>query len=346
MQNENAVINVVTLTYNQSRYIRQCIESVLAQRTSFPFTYIIADDGSDDGTAEIVREYAQKYPDRIVPVFEEHVSSRHTVRKMFEACRGKYVTLCEGDDYYTDPGRLHYMAEFLEARQECAACFHPVRVKVEGQPDQESLYPDLGRFTHLRGRDLFSLEDLLRANMVQTNGVMYRWRFRDGLPDWFRENVVPGDWYWHLLHAELGPFAWLNRPMSVYRRHAAGMWWNADYDKAIHLERNARRELDFYREINAHFKGRYLEEIKAHVFNLLIQVIRHCAQSNDRLLLRRICCNYYQWYMLLLAEVAKEQNTRLLDLLNVITPPPYRERCRALRKNFSEHLPCASIPAC
>lgn len=64
------------------------------------------------------------------------------------------------------------------------------------------------------------------------------------------------------------------------------MWWNADYDKAIHLERNARRELDFYREINAHFKGRYLEEIKAHVFNLLIQVIRHCAQSNDRLLLR------------------------------------------------------------
>lgn len=337
----NAVINVVTLTFNQSKYIRQCIESVLAQRTTFPFKYIIADDGSDDGTAEIVREYAQKYPDCIVAVFEEHVGSRHTVRKMFEACDGKYVTLCEGDDYYTDAGRLQYMAEFLEARPECAACFHPVRVKVEGRPDLESLYPNLDGFAHLRGRDVFYLEDMLRANMVQTNGVMYRWRFHDGLPGWFRENVIPGDWYWHLLHAEMGPFAWLNRPMSVYRRHDKGMWWNADYDKALHLERNARRELDFYREINAHFKGRYLEVIKPHVFNLLIQVIRQCARSDDDLLLRRLCRDYHQWYLLFLAEVAREQNTRLLDLLNTLTPPAYRERCRVMRRNISEHLPCA-----
>lgn len=338
---QDVLINVATLTYNQGGYIRQCIESVLTQRTSFPFTYVIADDGSDDGTTEIVQEYARAYPDVIVPVLVERVSPRRTVRKMFEACKGTYVTLCEGDDYYTDVERLQRMAEFLETRPELAACFHPVSVRVEGQEDTCTLYPNLERFAHLRGRDVFYLEDLLHANIVQTNGVMYRWRFCDGMPDWFKEDLIPGDWYWHLLHAEAGPFGWLDRPMSVYRRHPKGMWWDADYNRIRHLEHNARRELNFYQEINAHFKGCHLEEIKGHVFNLIIEIIRHCARSNDKYPLRRVCRDYHQWYALLIAEVAREQNTRLLDMLNFLTPPRYRERCRVARKNFSEYLPCA-----
>jgi hypothetical protein len=92
---------------------------------------------------------------------------------------------------------------------------------------------------------------------MQTNSVMYRWRFRNGLPDWFRTDLTPGDWYWHLLHAEMGKIAFINTEMSVYRRHEKGVYWLSEVDAIKHRALVGMRELEVYDVINKHFDRKF-----------------------------------------------------------------------------------------
>ncbi len=110
------LVSVRTSTYNHGPYIRQCIEGVLMQKTDFPFEFIIGEDFSTDETREIVFEYAGKYPDVIrVITADYNVGSKANGRRCIRACRGKYMAICEGDDYWTDPLKLQKQVDFLEA---------------------------------------------------------------------------------------------------------------------------------------------------------------------------------------------------------------------------------------
>lgn len=113
------LVSVRTSTYNHGKYIKYCIEGVLMQKTTFPFEFIIGEDCSTDGTREIVFEYAKKYPDIIrVITADYNVGSKANGRRCIRACRGKYMAICEGDDYWTDPLKLQKQVDFLEANPE------------------------------------------------------------------------------------------------------------------------------------------------------------------------------------------------------------------------------------
>lgn len=249
-------LSVVTLTYNHAPFIRDCMDSVIAQQTNFPIQHIIADDCSDDGAQAIILEYAAKYP-HIVPVFQTKRSGGHNnVRSMFEMARTEYVALCDGDDYFSDPLKLQRQADFLDAHQECGLCFHVARVTYEDAPGKERFYPEPGMLP--RGvRPIYTLVDLLRHNFMQSNTAVYRWRFRNGLPDWFHDKLSPADWYWHLLHAEIGPIGFINNVMSVYRRHKNSSYYQAEVDPLRHRYRKGMRELVTYDVINRHFNRKY-----------------------------------------------------------------------------------------
>ncbi len=249
-------LSVTTLTYNHAAFIRDCIESVISQRTDFPIQHIIADDCSNDGTQDIILEYAARYP-HIVPVLQPKRSGGSgNVRSMFEAARTEYVALCDGDDYFSNPLKLQTQVEFLDAHKDCGLCFHVARVTYEDTPGKERLYPELD--TLPRGvRVIYTLLDLLRYNFMQSNAVVYRWRFRDGLPDWFCDNLCPADWYWHLLHAEIGPIGFINKTMSVYRRHKNSTYYQAEEDPLRHRCKRGMRELATYDAINRHFNRKY-----------------------------------------------------------------------------------------
>ena len=117
------MVSIQCFTYNHEPYIRQCLEGFVMQKTNFRFEAIVHDDASTDGTATIIREYAEKYPDIIKPIFEtENQYSKRDGsldRIMDEACKGKYIALCEGDDYWTDPLHLMKQITFLENNSEC-----------------------------------------------------------------------------------------------------------------------------------------------------------------------------------------------------------------------------------
>lgn len=111
----NPLVSIRTSTYNHGPYIKQCIEGILMQKTNFAFEYIIGEDFSTDETREIVFDYAKRYPNIIrVITADYNVGSKANGRRCINACRGKYMAICEGDDYWIDPLKLQKQVDFLE----------------------------------------------------------------------------------------------------------------------------------------------------------------------------------------------------------------------------------------
>ena len=166
-------ITVICISYNQEKYIRQTLEGVIMQKTDFDFEVIISDDYSTDNTANIIREYEKKYPD-IFRIFyhDKNMGSINNFIFALSRTKSKYVALCEGDDYWTDPYKLQKQVDFLEAHPDYSICFHPVRVIYENNPDKTEVFP-----TKKILKNDFSFKHLLKINFIQTNSVVYRWRF-------------------------------------------------------------------------------------------------------------------------------------------------------------------------
>lgn len=215
-------VSIVATTHNQEAYVSQAFDSFIAQRTDFPVEIIVADDASTDTTPAIIRDYAERYPQLFRPIFRsENLGLNRNLTGALTAARGKYIALCEADDYWIDPLKLSKQVAFLDQHPTTTVCFHPVRVTWEDGYARDSKFPPL----HLRGN--LSTETLLLMNFIQTNSVVYRRLERyDDIP----ADVMPLDWYLHVRHAARGDIAMLPETMAVYRRHAQGMWHNQVVD--------------------------------------------------------------------------------------------------------------------
>jgi len=286
---------VLTLTQNHAPFIMDCMDSVLAQQTAFPVQHIIVDDRSTDDTRHIIYEYAQKY-DSILPLFlPSYQAGGKNVRVLFDACRSPFAALCDGDDYFTDPQKLQKQVDFLTANPDCGLCFHPVQVVYEDGTQRQRIYPPLELLP--RGvRSHYYLADLLQANIIQTNSVMYRWRFREGLPDWFRSDLVPGDWYWHILHAEMGKIGFLNEIMGVYRRHPASVYYSAEIDSTIiHRLKHGMKELACYDAVNSHFSNKYIRRLQGLANGVFADFFNYLLRTDDSTVLNEAIEKYPQF---------------------------------------------------
>lgn len=130
-QEEPILVAIHCLVYNHEPYLRDCFEGFVMQKTNFRFVAIVHDDVSTDGSAAIIREYEEKYPDIFKPIYEtENQWSKHDgsleriMNKAIDATGAKYVAMCEGDDYWTDPLKLQKQVDFLEEHEEFSLCCH------------------------------------------------------------------------------------------------------------------------------------------------------------------------------------------------------------------------------
>lgn len=123
------LVSICCITYNHAPFIRQCLDSFLMQKTSFPVEILIHDDASTDGTDVIIRDYAARFPEVFFPLFEEEnqyskPGHKHIDFYNYERARGKYIAYCEGDDYWTDPYKLQKQVDFLETNSDYSICWH------------------------------------------------------------------------------------------------------------------------------------------------------------------------------------------------------------------------------
>ena len=128
-------VSICCLAYNHEPYIRQCLDGFVMQKCNFTFEVLIHDDASKDKTASIIREYEAKYPDIIKPIYQTvnqySIGVSATKKHNFPRSKGKYIAICEGDDYWTDPLKLQKQVDFLEANQNFSICWTKYLIKNE-----------------------------------------------------------------------------------------------------------------------------------------------------------------------------------------------------------------------
>jgi len=220
-------VTVLLLTYNHAGFIAQSIESVLQQRTRFPFELIILDDCSTDGTREIVQRYADADPGRVKAVFaERNGESSSAWLAEFASTSAEYIAILEGDDYWISEEKLQKQADFLDAHPECSMSFHNVLVVHEGT--QIEPY----EFNPAHQNRMTGVEDLLDANYIATCSAIYRAGVVTEFPDHLM-NLVGSDWAFHLLHAEHGLIGYLAETLAAYRVYRAGSWTRLTEEKKI-----------------------------------------------------------------------------------------------------------------
>jgi FkbM family methyltransferase len=221
------VVTIVCITYNHLKFISDAIEGFLIQETTFPVEIIIHDDASNDGTAEIVREYQKKHPQILHVVHQEENQyalgrlSRAFFSLLFMA-KGKYIAYCEGDDFWTDPRKLELQVEFLEKNPEYVASFHDTRdVDASGK-----MFCDMGLPKSIATDS--TQDDLLKTKrVIPIRALMHR-HVLDTYPIEM-DHVKNGDNFLWILLGEHGACKFLqNIKPSCYRVHGAGIWQSMD----------------------------------------------------------------------------------------------------------------------
>jgi glycosyltransferase involved in cell wall biosynthesis len=241
------LLTVCVITYNHTNYIKEAIDSILMQKVNFAWELVIADDYSTDGTREILEQYAKKHSNVKLIFQKKNFGPEKNWLDLMSYPTSKYVLYMEGDDFLTDPHKFQKQIDFLEANKDYALCFHPVKVVYEdgSRPDGIFPAPEL-----LKGKKTPELKDLLAGNFIQTNSVMYRWRFiQENIKDVFPRSIIPGDWFLHILHAQKGKIGFINKVMSVYRRHAGGLWWASHSDRNKLWQKYALPHMRAYYEL-------------------------------------------------------------------------------------------------
>jgi glycosyltransferase involved in cell wall biosynthesis len=257
-------VSVVCITYNHEKYIEETLQGFCRQNTDFEVEFIVADDCSTDRTADIVRRYAAK-DSRIVPILhKKNLGVAGNFESAAARARGDYVALCEGDDYWIDPTKLQRQADQLDQDRDLSIVFHPVEVFNDADGKFEYLYP-------ATTPDL-TIWELVFQNYIQTNSVMYRWRFRGGLPDWFDSSILPLDWYLHLCHAEVGKIGYLARVMAKYRKHEGGIWSSAASEPLKLWRRYGLQQLRLFKAVSRVAGGMFADHTN-HTFDYLLREI-------------------------------------------------------------------------
>ncbi len=237
------LVSISCITYNHEKFISDAIEGFLMQKTTFPVEILIHDDASTDKTPHIISKYEKKYPEIIKPIYQkENQYSKGIKPGLINRKRalGKYIALCEGDDYWTDPYKLQKQTEFLENDINCClvAC-NTMEVDVNKN------------VSHIRNRVYFadgknhrslSFEDIAGAPVIpfHTSSVIFR-NINYQLPGFFNQ-VLNGDYYLFSIIALKGKVVCLKDCMSAYRKNPGS------------LTQNYRFDLQFFNKINSDLK--------------------------------------------------------------------------------------------
>ena len=250
-------VSVLMVTYNHEPYISQAVESALAQKTNFPVEIVIGEDYSTDNTREILLDLQRAHPEQIrLLLHEQNVGGPANVAATFAACRGDYVAMLEGDDYWTDPRKLQRQVDALAAHPHWSACFHITRrVYTDGSNGPELFPPDWTK-------EEATIDDLFQANVICTCSLVFRNRLFGPLPQWHRQ-ITPGDWAIGLLNAAQGPIGCLPEVMADYRIHPQGMWSKKS------PEFQMRETLKMLSFVDYHFHGKYRQQIDEYRLGLV-----------------------------------------------------------------------------
>ena len=250
-------VSICMVTYNHQQFINQAIDSVLMQKTNFEYELIIGEDCSTDQTRSIVQTYAAAFPERIKLVLQEqNVGATRNFASVLDSCKGRYVALLEGDDYWTSPDKLQKQVEYLDCHPDYAICYHSCQVV-------DKMGVTKGVVLPINMKPTSTLLDLITDDsFMATCSVMFRSRLFNYFPDVFfvLRNVC--DWPLNVLNAEHGKIGFIDAVMSNYRQQSSDLAWSSNPLSKIMLNAIKLNEA-----FNEYFKVKYSKLFEAKIAN-------------------------------------------------------------------------------
>lgn len=224
------LVSISCITFNHAPYLRECFEGFLMQQTAFKFEVVVHDDASTDGTREVIEEYTEKHPDIFVPMYQTENQYSKGIRGMmarfnFPRCRGKYIALCEGDDYWTDPFKLQKQVDFLESNPDFALCHTAVKL-LENNEEKDNF--SIKQWNHLK--DDLGYQFALFSPLAFTCTALFR---NISFINYNEYNIVSGDWMLWVKITLTGKAKFLNETTAVYRQGvgvSVGAVWQKDFN--------------------------------------------------------------------------------------------------------------------
>ena len=261
------LVSIACITYNHEKYIAEALDSFLMQKVNFKYEILIHDDASTDRTAEIIKSYHEKYPDIIKPILQEENKMSKGVKKVnykynHSRAKGKYIAICEGDDYWSDPDKLQIQVDYLEKHPECSMCFHASDI-ISGSKGK------VGEMRPYNKDCISSTDDIILGDggFIPTNSIVYRKHAMDNAPNFYIEAPV-GDYPLQIITSSQSYAYYINKAMSVYRIGVVGSWTstlnrsrNRD-EKKIKLLNELNQMLN---EVNEYYDGKYLKSINKRI---------------------------------------------------------------------------------
>lgn len=261
------MVSVYCLAYNHEKYIRDALEGFVNQKTDFEYEVFVHDDASTDNTAQIILEYAEKYPNIIKPIIqkENQYSNGGAIsqRFIFPQMKGKYIASCEGDDYWCDEYKLQKQVDFLEKNKNYVACVHNVWKLDVNSNRKEILYKQRVN------RTVSMLHVIKWKNRgFQTASWLYRRELNDNPPKYLHSVNGIGDFpkvLWMRLNGKIYCY---RQPMAVYRTNVEGSWSirNKNWNK------QKEAYLQIYNDFNKESNNKYILLVQPIMDRLLIEL--------------------------------------------------------------------------
>ena len=273
---DNPILSVCVITYNHSRHLRQALDSILNQESNYSFEILVHDDASTDGTDAILREYEKEHPNLIRVTYEaENQYGKFTsyfAQLLVPKARGKYIALCEGDDFWSDRKKIQKQLTYMEQHVDCAQVCHAASVL---DSDSGVLLGEMGYGPC--ERDLRTSDLLKEWNIPTASRVLRKSSIANYSKEWNKKYPV-GDFPTAIYSSLSGYTHYMPETMSVYRYRCKGSWTERIASSGTAMRENALAWIEMLRSIDMDTGRDYHEEIVKLIAKYLniIQICTGC----------------------------------------------------------------------
>ncbi|MEE1187340.1 MAG: glycosyltransferase [Acutalibacteraceae bacterium] len=238
--NNKVMLTVLCTVYNHEKYIAKCLESLVNQKCSYKYQIVVHDDASTDNSAQIIKQFENKYPDKIIPIYQKENQWSKGVYIRAEILQkyieGKYVAVCEGDDFWTDENKIQMQIDYMESHPDCALCAHAAYYADENGKILKNKF-----FANFNEEKDLSMKEILHGWSFATNSVMYVSKLFPDTSIPFKGKCVNADYALAVFMALQGKIHYFDKLMSAYRINSVNsLTWKWRHNPELYVER--RRE--------------------------------------------------------------------------------------------------------
>lgn len=267
-ERDSICVSICCLTYNHEKYIGEALDSFLMQETDFSFEILIHDDASTDNTANIIREYEEKYPDIIKPIYQtknqkSEIGSGMNPTFNYPRAKGKYIALCDGDDYWTYKYKIKKQVLLLENNKKINFTFHNVTKTKDGIDIGNHKWPK-----HYNGLVKYEKISKLEVFTPPTSSIMFRnrddvWNLK------YYKNAVYGDRIAAITASISGDLFGMNTSWSVYRIHSKGIASGSSENLRLLRDCQSRYQICSMFQVSNETKEYHKNKIKNNIKKLI-----------------------------------------------------------------------------